>query len=123
MIETLILLASLSHITPYQVDPLLTERAQIRAEQLCSVPFSHDGWTKSFEGLARTYEGENLACSGKTNSKGICVKKKGVFEKPEQIHTAWMNSPTHKKNIVNANYKRIGIAQAKCGITVQLFSN
>lgn len=123
MIETLLLLASLSHFTPYTVDPLLMSRAQIRADQLCEVPFSHAGWVSSFEGLQRSYIGENLACAGDVNDEGICVKQRGVFEEPEDIHNAWMGSPTHAANIVNPKYARMGIAQSTCGITVQLFSN
>jgi hypothetical protein len=60
-----------------------------------------------------TYAGENLAV-GFTNS--------------EEEETAWMNSPTHRKNILNSNYKEIGVAMMKgemdgenTTITVQLF--
>jgi uncharacterized protein YkwD len=32
------------------------------------------------------------------------------FIQPEDMMTAWMNSPTHKENIVNPRYNQIGIA-------------
>jgi len=41
------------------------------------------------------YAGENLAI--------------GFFES-EEVFRAWMNSPTHKENLVNPNYKETGIA-------------
>lgn len=34
---------------------------------------------------------------------------------PEQIVTAWLNSPGHRKNIMNASYKQIGIGHAVIG--------
>lgn len=46
-------------------------------------------------GYIYTYAGENLAKD---------------FTSTDAIHTAWMNSPTHRANILNSNYKNIGIA-------------
>ncbi len=46
-------------------------------------------------GYNYTYAGENLALG---------------FETAEGVHKAWMNSPGHRDNIVNPNYKDIGIA-------------
>ncbi|MDQ1284307.1 MAG: hypothetical protein QG620_655 [Patescibacteria group bacterium] len=43
------------------------------------------------------YAGENLAIN---------------FLTAEEQHKAWMNSPTHRKNILNANYQEIGVAVA-----------
>lgn len=42
-----------------------------------------------------TYAGENLAKN---------------FYNSNEVVTAWMNSPTHRDNLLNANYKDIGIA-------------
>ncbi|MFH0969045.1 MAG: CAP domain-containing protein [Patescibacteria group bacterium] len=44
------------------------------------------------------YAGENLALG---------------FSTVENEHQAWMNSPTHKKNILNTNYEEIGVAVGK----------
>ena len=61
------------------------------------------------------YAGENLA-------KG--------FRTSEGVHEAWMASPTHKANIVSANYKDIGIAVVdgvlegkQTTLVVQMFGN
>ncbi len=59
------------------------------------------------------YAGENLAINYRT---------------AEEQHRAWMNSPTHRRNILNPNYTEIGIATAHgyidgqpAFITVQVF--
>lgn len=59
------------------------------------------------------YAGENLAVN---------------FGSAESQHKAWMASATHRKNILNTNYKEIGVAVAKGKvdgetsiITIQLF--
>lgn len=44
------------------------------------------------------YAGENLALG---------------FTSLEKEHQAWMDSPTHRKNILNPNYKEIGVAVAQ----------
>lgn len=49
------------------------------------------------EGYNYIYAGENLAINFKT---------------PEATQTAWMNSPSHRENILSTNYKEIGVAQA-----------
>ena len=66
-------------------------------------------------GYNYVYAGENLA-------KG--------FRTSEGVHEAWMASPTHKANIVSANYKDIGVAvvdgilQGKqTTLVVQMFGN
>ena len=46
-------------------------------------------------GYRFTYAGENLA--------------KNFYTSPDVV-TAWMNSPTHRDNLLNANYKDVGIA-------------
>lgn len=43
------------------------------------------------------YAGENLAINFKT---------------PDATETAWMNSPSHRENILNKNYDEIGVAEA-----------
>jgi hypothetical protein len=52
------------------------------------------------------------------------------FSDLEAMHQAWMNSPTHRDNIINAKYKEIGIGIAKGDfeghqtiIVVQMFGN
>ena len=52
------------------------------------------------------------------------------FSELELVHQAWMNSPTHKENIINPKYKEIGIGIASGDfeghetiIVVQIFGN
>ncbi len=49
----------------------------------------------SSSGYHFTYAGENLAKN---------------FYKSDEVVTAWMNSKTHRENLLNSNYKDIGIA-------------
>ncbi len=60
--------------------------------------WSHDGWIAGFKNIGITYGhiGENLARN---------------FSTPNEYVTAWMNSPSHRANIVNNHYNYIGIGQ------------
>ncbi len=49
-------------------------------------------------GYKFTYAGENLA--------------KNFYNSPDVV-TAWMNSPTHRENLLNSKYKDIGVAVVK----------
>lgn len=57
------------------------------------------------EGYNYKYAGENLAINFKTT---------------EEQHKAWMDSPTHRKNILNSNFSEIGIAVAAGEINGQM---
>lgn len=54
-------------------------------------------WIKE-AGYEYEYAGENLAIN---------------FSDSADVHTAWMNSPGHKANILNKNYMEIGVATLK----------
>lgn len=89
-----------------QEDPALNVAAQARAEFLYKQnQWSHDGWHDSFASTSYVNYGENLAKDYKH------VKK---------VNKAWMNSPTHKANILNANYQYTGVGIYK-NYVVQLF--
>lgn len=52
------------------------------------------------------------------------------FDELEPMHNAWMNSPTHRDNIINSKYKEAGVGIAKGDfeghdtiIVVQMFGN
>ena len=83
-----------------QLDPTLTQAANIRAKELVT-KFSHtrpDG-SSCFTVLNQVgyrygMVGENIA-AGYTNASAVM--------------TGWMNSTGHRKNILNSEYKRIGI--------------
>lgn len=54
---------------------------------------------KSF-GISYRYAGENIAKGQRT---------------PQEVVTAWMNSSGHRANILNANYKKIGVGYVASG--------
>ncbi|TVY01104.1 CAP domain-containing protein [Cohnella terricola] len=56
-------------------------------------------------GINYSYAGENIAKGQRT---------------PQEVMTAWMNSPGHRANILNPNYKTIGVAYYN-GVWVQEF--
>ena len=95
----------LARPTPIMIDWDLMARAQTRAEYLCErKQWSHDGWRDSFKGMAG-HIGENLARDYKT---------------PKKAHDALMDSPTHRKNILDPAFKSMGVGKS-CGMYVQLF--
>lgn len=85
---------------------LLTAAAQLKADDMAARSFfSHvnpDGkqpWYYLDEvGYKYNAAGENLAVN---------------FVQSKEVHKAWMNSPTHKANIIQPKFSEIGIATAK----------
>lgn len=87
-------------LSPLQLDLKVTQAAQVRAKEI-KTSFSHtrpDGrscfTTLDEAGAAYRGAGENIAIGQKT---------------PEQVMNDWMNSPGHKANILNPNFKYIGV--------------
>lgn len=86
-------------------NPILEKAAQMKADDMSAKGyFAHnapDGTTPWhwFDEAGYNYAaaGENLAVN---------------FTDSKDVATAWMNSPTHRANIMNANYTEIGIATA-----------
>jgi hypothetical protein len=87
------------------INPLLEEAARLKAEDMASKGyFAHYGpdgtapwdWIDK-AGYAYSYAGENLAID---------------FTDSDQVDRAWMNSPTHRANILNSTFTEIGIATA-----------
>ncbi len=76
--------------------------------------FSHDSPTygspftmmKNF-GITYRSAGENIAAGQPT---------------PQQVVQAWMNSPGHRQNILNASYTHIGVGYAKGGTRVHYWT-
>jgi uncharacterized protein YkwD len=110
MIITLLFLINLVRDIPLQESSILTQRAEIRAEQLCKDnQWSHLGYENSFKGIDYDYAGENLSKD---------------FPDDLSAFIALMQSPGHKMNILNKNYNQIGIGRSKhCNIVVELFTN
>lgn len=85
---------------------ILARAAQLKAEDMAEKGyFSHnspDGknpwyWLKQV-GYTYTYAGENLAVN---------------FFDSEEVVNAWMNSPTHRANLLNDKFTEVGIATAR----------
>lgn len=111
-------------LAPLSENSLLARAAQDKAQDLVTKGYfahqSPDGktpwyWFKK-AGYAYTYAGENLAKD---------------FIDSDKIVEAWLASPLHRANILNSNYRDIGIAVASATSTtgqrqtvvVQLFGN
>ncbi len=79
----------------------LTNAAQVRANEI-TTSFSHTRpngsafWTVD----SNCMYGENLA---------------KLYQSADSVYTAWMNSPTHAANIMDAGYKTVGIAVCQTG--------
>jgi len=90
-------------LTPLVNNSLLNEVAQRKAADMFAFnywahvsPSGRDPWSFFKEvGYKYTYAGENLARD---------------FMDSASVVEAWMNSPTHRENIVNPHYKEIGVA-------------
>lgn len=108
-------------LEPLILNPILSEAARLKAlnmfEENYWAHFAPSGKTPwSFilgTGYKFSYAGENLARN---------------FYTSEDTVKAWMNSPTHKENMVNPRYKDIGVAVVdgvllgqKTTLVVQMF--
>lgn len=90
-------------LAPLAVNGSLNEVAQRKAGDMFAFnywahtsPSGRDPWTFFKEvGYKYVYAGENLARD---------------FMNSDSVVGAWMNSPTHRDNILNPNYKEIGLA-------------
>lgn len=88
------------------INPLLEQAARLKAEDMAAKGyFSHDtpdGKTPWYflreVGYRYQAAGENLAVN---------------FTDSSDVTRAWMNSPSHRANILNGNYTEIGIATAR----------
>jgi uncharacterized protein YkwD len=96
-------------IAPVRLQAQLTQAAQTHAADQfnrdCLRQLSHTGTDGSSPGdrIARTglrvrTWGENIACGQRT---------------PAQVMSAWMNSPGHRRNILNSSFTHIGISVSR----------
>lgn len=109
---TLLQLANETDYAPARIlDGTLTKIAQERANEMRDLNyFSHQSPTgRDFKFLLNlyrvnyTYAGENLAKD---------------FTSMVETHKAWMASPTHRANIMNPNYHKMGIGFAQASSTL-----
>lgn len=92
-------------VNPLILDEKLSQIAENRAKIVYNTEWSHKGWKDSFKDTGCSYQGENLA-------KG--------FKDVQSMHKALMSSVSHRANILNTNYKTIGLGTYK-NVTVELF--
>jgi hypothetical protein len=90
-------------LDPLTVNAELVDAATKKATDMINQGyFSHT----SPKGLSPWYwftkAGYRYSAAGENLAKG--------FRESEYVHQAWMNSPTHKANILNETYKDIGVA-------------
>lgn len=89
-----------------KTNPILVAAAQAKANDMAAkgyfahtAPDGADPWHWFAKaGYAFDYAGENLAVD---------------FSDSADVNTAWMNSPEHRKNILDPHYTEIGIATAQ----------
>ncbi len=89
-----------------KINPKLAAAAQAKADDMAAkgyfshtTPEGYDSWHWfRLVGYDYSYAGENLAVD---------------FSESSDVEKAWMASPTHRENILNAHYTEIGIATAK----------
>ncbi len=87
------------------VNPLLVSAAQMKADDMAEKGYfahtSPEGVTPWYwfdaAGYNYRHAGENLAVN---------------FTETHRVDQAWMDSPTHKRNIINESFEEIGIATA-----------
>jgi hypothetical protein len=92
-------------LAPLTSNPLLDEAAQEKADDMAANSyFSHISPTGKTPwywldqvGYTYSYAGENLAIN---------------FTNSNDVTTAWMNSPTHRANILKADYTQVGTGVA-----------
>lgn len=103
------------------VNPVLVKAAQAKADHMAAngyfahiSPDGRDSWSWFRDaGYSFSYAGENLAVN---------------FSDSEDVEEAWMDSPTHRANIMNGRFTEVGIAIAvgeykgkKTTFVVQMF--
>ncbi len=94
-------------LTPFQTNNLLIASAKVKVDDMFARQyFEHaaptgEGVSDLVDDTGYTYivVGENLAL--------------GNFDTAEELVTAWMNSPGHRANILNKNYKELGVYAAR----------
>ena len=91
---------------PLSISPVLEQAAKLKAQDMVANNyFAHTSPTGSTPwywfgkaGYKFLYAGENLAVN---------------FSESSDVQNAWLNSPTHRANVLNPNFTEIGIATAQ----------
>ncbi len=87
-------------LSPLQIDDKVVKAAQVRAKEI-EKSFAHTRPNGSSFSTALQEQGAVYRGAGENIAWGQ--------RSPEQVMEGWMNSPGHRANILNANYKYIGV--------------
>ncbi|TLQ44981.1 CAP domain-containing protein [Streptomyces marianii] len=94
--------------SPVTVNAKLTKAAQDHSQDMAAHRnMSHTGSDGSDPGTRITRAGYNWSTYGENVAYG--------YETPEKVMAGWMSSPGHKKNILNCEFKEIGVGLAQPG--------
>lgn len=87
-------------LSPLTIDVKVQAAAQVRAKE-CEQYFSHTRPNGSSFATALREQGVTYRNAGENIAWGQ--------RSPEEVMNAWMNSPGHRKNIMNPNFTTIGV--------------
>lgn len=87
-------------LSPLQIDDEVVKAAHVRAREI-ETSFAHTRPNGSSFSTALQEQGAVYRGAGENIAWGQ--------RSPEQVMEGWMNSPGHRANILNANYKYIGV--------------
>lgn len=108
-------------LAPLSINTTLNQGAAIRVPELPSSPAPH---VRPNGDPFYTIYGQ-IGMSVKAGGENYCIASANAFT-PEQIVNAWLASPGHRANIMNAKYTRIGVGHGVIGENEyfeQLFAN
>ncbi len=89
-------------LSPLKLNSQLTQAAQLHSEDMANSDyFSHRGYNGSSVGDRIYACGYKYTCAAENIAAGQTT--------PEEVVQAWMESPGHRKNILNSKYEEIGI--------------
>lgn len=95
-----------SGFEPLEENPVLSQAAYLKAKDMLEKDyFAH----YSPEGITPWYWLEKSGYEYRLAGENLAIG----FLESEQVHLAWMDSPTHKRNILNPDYQEMGIAVLK----------
>lgn len=105
-------------LAPLTLDPAISNVARIKSKDMSdnnyfahqSPTYGSAGDMLSQHGIRYSAWGENIAAGQRT---------------PEEVVSAWMNSPGHRANILGSHYTKIGVAYVNNGrpYWTQMFTN
>ncbi|MEG3626316.1 CAP domain-containing protein [Streptomyces poriticola] len=94
--------------SPVTADAELTKAAQDHSKDMADHGnMSHTGSDGSDPGTRITRAGYSWSTYGENVAYG--------YETPEKVMAGWMNSPGHRENILNCEFKEIGVGLAQPG--------